>query len=247
MNQLVFANQTIVSGRTPLIAARGMPSFDLDVPAGAFVGLVGPSGSGKSALLRLLAGLDRPSAGHLTVGGVCLNELDESERQSFRANAVSIVFPSQNLLPTLTLQQNLELPLLLSPLRSSERRQRARSALEMVGLGPRGARYPRELPPVDQQRAAIARSLLNGANLILADEPCQLISPSDHGRVLDLLSQLNSVFRKTIVLATRDESVVARTSLLHRLSPGPMRTRSSLTEATQAELSRQPLIEAMSA
>jgi putative ABC transport system ATP-binding protein len=260
MNQLVFASQITASGRTALIVARDLGrrsracdshwtlrGLDLEVPAGAFVGLVGPPGSGKSALIRLLAGLERPSTGRLTVCGTCLNELDETESSRFRATALSVVFPSQNLLSNLTLCENLELPLLLTSLRRTERRERAESALELVGLGSRRARYPHELPPVDQQRAAIARSLLNGANLIVADEPCRLLAPHEHNRVLDLLSQLNSVFRKTIVLATRDESVSGRLSLLHRLSPQPGGTVSELCPRAHADIARQPLLTALSA
>ncbi|MFZ5893716.1 MAG: ATP-binding cassette domain-containing protein [Myxococcota bacterium] len=246
MNQLVLADQTPLSGRIPMIVARGLTlwrspaglqagtnarahwalpialgrcggrTFDLDVPVGAFVVVLGESGSGKSALVRMLSGLER-SNGKLSVGGVRVDELGDSELADFRGRSVSVVLPEGNLLPRLTLQQNLELPLLLSKLSRSERRERAASALEMIGLGNAGKRYPNQVQAGDVQRAAIARALLNGANLIVLDEPCRGLQGLQQTRVLDLLSQLNAVFRKTIVLATRDESASQRASHIERL------------------------------
>ncbi|MGC4094014.1 MAG: ATP-binding cassette domain-containing protein [Polyangiaceae bacterium] len=175
-----------------MVRARGLRSphgslceLDLEIPGGSYWALCGPAGSGKSGYVRLLSGLDAAGRGELYVDGTELGGLAESERAAFRARAVSVVFPSGNLVAELTLEENLELPLLLAPVPRSERRQRAESALEMVGLYKLRHRKPAQVSLLDTQRAAFARGLLSGANLILADEPCRDLAPTDAGRLLD--------------------------------------------------------------
>lgn len=231
MNHLVLAPQLVPSG-TPMISARRLVArsrvpahaplrgVHLDVKPGAFLLVLGQGGS---TFVRLLAGLERPERGLLSVDGVALERLNECEALAYRRHAVNVVLSGNNLLPDLTLTQNLELSLLLTHLPRQERRDRARSALEFVGLGAEANRRVDRVSRGAAQRAAIARTLLTGANLLVLDEPCAGAEPGERGLVLDLLTQLNRVFRKTIVLASEDRTLVERASQLEELlRPEPL-------------------------
>jgi len=165
---------------------------------------MGPSGSGKSTLLNVLAGLDRPNSGEVTVAGQRLNEMSEDELASFRAHTVGFVFQFFNLIPVLSAVENVELPLLLTSLSRAERRQRAETALRVVGLADRGTHRPRELSGGEQQRVAIARSIVTDAELIVADEPTGDLDAKNAEEILSLLQTLRRDFGKTVVIVTHD-------------------------------------------
>jgi putative ABC transport system ATP-binding protein len=169
-----------------------------------FVALMGPSGSGKSTLLNVLAGLDRPNSGEVTVAGKRLNEMSEDELAEFRAHTVGFVFQFFNLIPVLNALENVELPLLLTHLSKAERRQRAETALRVVGLSDRGDHLPRQLSGGEQQRVAIARSIVTDADLIVADEPTGDLDAKNAEEILSLLQTLRRDFGKTVVIVTHD-------------------------------------------
>jgi putative ABC transport system ATP-binding protein len=169
-----------------------------------FVALMGPSGSGKSTLLNVLAGLDRPNSGEVTVAGQRLNEMSEDELAAFRAHTVGFVFQFFNLIPVLSAVENVELPLLLTNLSRAERRQRAETALRVVGLADRANHRPSELSGGEQQRVAIARSIVTDAELIVADEPTGDLDAKNAEEILSLLQTLRRDFGKTVVIVTHD-------------------------------------------
>jgi putative ABC transport system ATP-binding protein len=176
----------------------------LHVAKQRFVALMGPSGSGKSTLLNVLAGLDRPNAGEVTVAGKRLNEMSEDELAEFRAHTVGFVFQFFNLIPVLNARENVELPLLLTHLSKAERRQRAETALRVVGLSDRADHLPRQLSGGEQQRVAIARSIVTDAELIVADEPTGDLDAKNAEEILSLLQTLRRDFGKTVVIVTHD-------------------------------------------
>ncbi|RMG14547.1 MAG: ABC transporter ATP-binding protein [Planctomycetota bacterium] len=183
---------------------HALDAFSLDIPQGGFYALMGPSGSGKTTLLNLLGGLDLPDAGRVLVDGEELAGLSGSERAQWRADNVGFVFQGFNLLGVLTALQNVELPLLLTPLPRRRRREQALYALELVGLADRAHHRPRELSGGQEQRVAIARALATDPKLILADEPTGDLDRKTADAVLDLLVRLNQEFGKTIVMVTHD-------------------------------------------
>ena len=183
---------------------HALERVSLHVERQRFVALMGPSGSGKSTLLNVLAGLDRPNSGEVTVAGQRLNEMSEDELASFRAHTVGFVFQFFNLIPVLSAVENVELPLLLTSLSRAERRQRAETALRVVGLADRGTHRPCELSGGEQQRVAIARSIVTDAELIVADEPTGDLDAKNAEEILSLLQTLRRDFGKTVVIVTHD-------------------------------------------
>lgn len=178
--------------------------IDLEIPRGDFVALMGPSGSGKTTLLNLIGGLDSPSGGELLVDGIAIDELTGDELAAWRADTVGFIFQSYNLMPVLSAQKNVELPLLLTDMGAPERARRARIALELVGLGERARHKPNELSGGQQQRVAIARALVSDPLLLICDEPTGDLDRRTADEVLTLLQQLNRDFGKTIVMVTHD-------------------------------------------
>jgi putative ABC transport system ATP-binding protein len=178
--------------------------IDLDIPEGDFVALMGPSGSGKTTLLNLIGGLDSPSGGELKVDGDRIEEHSSDELAAWRAATVGFIFQSYNLMPVLSAQKNVELPLLLTDLNASERARRAAVALQLVGLEDRGSHKPNELSGGQQQRVAIARALVSDPRILICDEPTGDLDRKTADEVLSLLQRLNSEFGKTIVMVTHD-------------------------------------------
>jgi len=194
--------------------------LDLDVPVGEFLALMGPSGSGKSTLLNLIGGLDHPSQGIVEVGGRDISKLKGRRLAAWRARHVGFVFQFYNLLPVLTAQQNVELPLLLTSLSRKERKAHANTALEIVGLGHRAGHYPRQLSGGEQQRTGIARAIVSDPTLLLCDEPTGDLDRKSGDEILDLLQALNREHGKTIVMVTHDVHAAARASRTLHLVKG---------------------------
>ena len=198
--------------------------LDLEIPDGEFLALMGPSGSGKSTLLNLIGGLDRPSQGTVEIGGERIDELSDRRLAAWRARHVGLVFQFYNLMPVLTAQKNVELPLLLTHLSRSERKKRAAIALDAVGLSNRNGHYPRTLSGGEQQRVGIARAIVTDPTILLCDEPTGDLDRKSGDEVLDLLQALNRGQGKTIVMVTHDIHAAARASRTLYLNKGRLST-----------------------
>jgi len=178
--------------------------INLDIAQGDFLALMGPSGSGKTTLLNLIGGLDSPTGGHISVGGESIDKLGAGALARWRAANVGFVFQFYNLMPMLTAQRNVELPLLLTKLSAAQRRKNAEIALQLVGLNERGSHKPTELSGGQQQRVAIARAIVSDPTLLVCDEPTGDLDRQSAEEVLGLLRQLNRDHGKTIVMVTHD-------------------------------------------
>lgn len=197
-----------------------LEGIELEVHRGEFLALMGPSGSGKSTLLHLIGGLDRPSAGAVAVEGRRIDRLGERPLAAWRARHVGFVFQLYNLLPALSAERNVELPLLLTHLNAARRRRQVRLALELVGLAHRVRHYPRQLSGGEQQRVGIARAIVNDPTLILADEPTGDLDRKSGDEILDLLQGLSRDHGKTILMVTHDPHASARASRTVHLYKG---------------------------
>jgi putative ABC transport system ATP-binding protein len=194
--------------------------LNLEVAKGEFLALMGPSGSGKTTLLNLLGGLDRPSAGTVEVAGEAIGRLSEARLAQWRARHVGFVFQLYNLLPALTAEKNVELPLLLTSLAKSERRRHVATALDVVGLAERAKHYPRQLSGGQEQRVGIARAIVTDPTLLLCDEPTGDLDRKAGDEILDLLQALNREHGKTIIMVTHDPHAAARASRTVYLDKG---------------------------
>jgi putative ABC transport system ATP-binding protein len=197
----------------------------LEVPAGEFLALMGPSGSGKSTLLNLIGGLDRPSRGTVTVGGERTDQMSDRRLAAWRARHIGFIFQLYNLLPVLTAERNVELPLLLTHLSRAERRKHVETALAVVSLSHRSKHYPRTLSGGEQQRVGIARAIVTDPTLLLCDEPTGDLDRKAGDEILDLLQALNRQHGKTIVMVTHDPHASARASRTVYLNKGQLSDR----------------------
>jgi len=198
--------------------------LDLEIPRGEFLALMGPSGSGKSTLLNLVGGLDRPSEGKVEIDGLRIDKLSDRKLAGWRARHVGLVFQFYNLMPVLSAQKNVELPLLLTKLSKAERKKRAAIALEIVGLSHRAGHYPRQLSGGEQQRTGIARAIVTDPTLLLCDEPTGDLDRKSGDEILDLLQALNREQGKTIIMVTHDIHAAARASRTLYLNKGQLST-----------------------
>ena len=198
--------------------------LNLQIPNGEFLALMGPSGSGKSTLLNLVGGLDRPSEGSVEVGGKRIDKLSERKLAAWRARHVGLVFQFYNLMPVLSAQKNVELPLLLTKLSKAERKKRASIALEIVGLSHRSGHYPRQLSGGEQQRTGIARAIVTDPTLLLCDEPTGDLDRKAGDEILDLLQALNKEQGKTIIMVAHDIHAAARATRTLHLNKGQLST-----------------------
>jgi putative ABC transport system ATP-binding protein len=189
---------------------HAVDEISLEIRAGEFLALLGSSGSGKSTLLNLLAGLDRPTAGAIHVGGRNLAALDSEELARYRRDTVGMVFQSFNLLPRMTLEENVELPLRLAEVERGERETRVKEALERVGLGARRRHRPSELSGGEQQRGALARALVNRPAILFADEPTGNLDSTNGEQILMLLREIQGSLGMTVILVTHERPLAER-------------------------------------
>ncbi len=200
---------------------RVLQNLSMEIPAGDFVALMGPSGSGKSTLLNLIGALDRPTSGAIEVQGLALQDLTDAALAHWRASNVGFIFQMYNLLPVLSAERNVELPLLLTKLSAAERRHKARAALALVGLADRTDHRPGQLSGGQEQRVGIARAIVTDPTLLLCDEPTGDLDRKSGDEVLDLLQALNER-GKTIVMVTHDPRAAERARRTLHLDKGQL-------------------------
>jgi len=197
-----------------------LDGLSLDVDSGEFLALMGPSGSGKTTLLNLIGGIDTPTSGRVTIAGTDLGTLKGPALAKWRSRHIGYIFQLYNLIPVLTALQNVELPLLLLKMSGAERRKRARTALELVGLSDRVKHFPRQLSGGQEQRVAIARAMVSDPAILLADEPTGDLDRKAGEEILNLLVRLNSEFKKTVVMVTHDPHAAERAHRIQQLDKG---------------------------
>jgi putative ABC transport system ATP-binding protein len=197
-----------------------LQGINLEIPQGDFLALMGPSGSGKTTLLNLIGGLDRPTSGSVEVAGEPISRLSDGQLAKWRSRHIGFVFQFYNLLPVLTAEKNVELPLLLTSLSGGERRQHVTTALGVVGLADRARHYPRQLSGGQEQRVGIARAIVTDPTLLLCDEPTGDLDRKSGDEILDLLQALNREHGKTIIMVTHDPHAAARARRTLHLDKG---------------------------
>jgi putative ABC transport system ATP-binding protein len=224
------ANSVLVTARNVhKVYHRGSERIDvlqgvnLDIPRGDFLALMGPSGSGKTTLLNLLGGLDRPSEGAIEVGGDRIDQLSSGRLARWRSENIGFVFQLYNLIPVLTAERNVELPLLLTNLSRTERKRRVEIALSVVGLADRAKHYPRQLSGGQEQRVGIARAIVTDPTLLLCDEPTGDLDRKAGDEILALLQALNRDHGKAIVMVTHDPHAAAAARRVVHLDKGQLR------------------------
>ena len=199
-----------------------LANLSLTVPAGEFLALMGPSGSGKSTLLNLIGGLDHPTEGSVSIAGERINALSDRQLAAWRARHIGFVFQLYNLMPVLTAERNVELPLLLTHLSKAERRKHVETALAVVGLTHRAKHFPRTLSGGEQQRVGIARGIVTDPTLLLCDEPTGDLDRKAGDEILNLLQALNREHGKTVIMVTHDPHASARSSRTVHLDKGQL-------------------------
>jgi putative ABC transport system ATP-binding protein len=197
-----------------------LDGINLAVPQGEFVALMGPSGSGKTTLLNLIAGIDRPTSGSVIVADTDVATLSEGALAKWRSRNVGFIFQFYNLIPVLTAMENVALPLMLSPLSGSQRKERALTALKIVGLADRSQHYPKQLSGGQEQRVAIARAIVTDPKVLVADEPTGDLDAKSAEEILNLMQTLNQEFKKTIVMVTHDPRAAQRAHSQKHLEKG---------------------------
>jgi putative ABC transport system ATP-binding protein len=213
---------------------RALKGVNLTIQPGEFVCLMGPSGSGKTTLLHLIAGLDRLTKGNIAIDGTFLQQLPENQLSALRHEKIGFIFQSYNLIPVLSAVENVELPLMFSAVNAKQLRRRAVQLLERVGLGDRLHHKPSQLSGGQQQRVSIARSLISNPSLVVADEPTANLDQKTGREILDLLCELNSNFRVTILVSTHDPKVAECASRVIRLADGQIVHEEILRSAAQS-------------
>ena len=199
-----------------------LQGLNLDVDKGEFVAFMGPSGSGKTTLLNLLGGLDLPSSGSITVAGDEITHMSSAKLTSWRARHVGFVFQMYNLIPVLTAFRNVELPLLLTKLSKSERREHVETALKLVGLAGRMSHYPKQLSGGEEQRVAIARAIVTDPTFLLCDEPTGDLDRKSAGEIMDLIEVLVNQYGKTVLMVTHDPRSAERARVVLHLDKGAL-------------------------
>jgi len=220
---IVTVRNVVKSYRKGREAVEVLHGLDLEIAQGEFSALMGPSGSGKTTLLNLIGGLDRPTSGEVEVSGERIDRLGSRALARWRSNHVGFIFQFYNLMPVLSAQRNVELPLLLKKMSAKERRGRALTALEIVGLADRAKHLPRELSGGQEQRVAIARAIVSDPDLLLADEPTGDLDRDTANEILELLGTLNTRHGKTILMVTHDPVAAEHASRTVHLDKGSIK------------------------
>src|SRR5437588_6621047 len=197
-------------------------NITLEVAEGEFVAFMGPSGSGKTTLLNLIAGIDKPTEGTILIAGTDVTRLSETELAIWRSRNIGFIFQFYNLIPVLTAIENVELPLILTPLSKNERRAHAETALRIVGLADRAYHYPRQLSGGQEQRVAIARAIVTDPTILVADEPTGDLDKASAEEVLELMDRLNRELNKTILMVTHDPRAAERARSVRHLDKGEL-------------------------
>ena len=210
-------NKTFRKEASQIVALN---NTSLTIEAGSFLCLMGPSGSGKSTLLNMIAGIDQPTSGEIYVGGEQITRLSQGDLAVWRNHTIGFVFQTFNLIPVLTAFENVELPLLLTRLSKTARREHVETALSLVGLRDRMTHYPRQLSGGQEQRVAIARAIVTDPALILADEPTGDLDAQSAEEVLAILEKLNKEFHKTVVMVTHDVRAARHATVVRHLDKG---------------------------
>jgi putative ABC transport system ATP-binding protein len=222
MLPIIVVNELYKSYTRDTLEVPVLNSVSLVINEGEFVALMGPSGSGKTTLLNIIAGIDRPTSGSVIVQGTDIASLSETELAKWRSNNIGFIFQFYNLIPVLTAYDNVELPLLLTPLTSSERKQQVTTALSIVGLGDRMSHLPSQLSGGQQQRVAIARAIASDPAIIVADEPTGDLDKKSAEDIMQLLTQLNQEFNKTIIMVTHDPQAAVKATIQRHLEKGDL-------------------------
>lgn len=209
--------KSYVRGKQKVEVLHGV---DLNIEAGEFLALMGPSGSGKTTLLNLVAGLDQPTGGEVSVAGDRIDQLSRGNLSDWRARHIGFIFQFYNLLPVLTAEANVEVPLLLTDLSKAQRRQRVQTAMQLVGLADRAKHKPNELSGGQQQRVAIARAIVSDPTLLVCDEPTGDLDRENAEEIMNLLQALNRSHNKTIVMVTHDPRAAEHASRELHLDKG---------------------------
>jgi putative ABC transport system ATP-binding protein len=199
-----------------------LSGINVDIAQGEFVALMGPSGSGKSTLLNLIAGIDTADEGSITIGEVEITRLSEGELARWRAGNVGFIFQFYNLIPVLTAFENVELPLLLTPLKRRERREHVEAVLSVVGLADRMDHYPSQLSGGQQQRVAIARAIVTDPEILVADEPTGDLDRASAEEILQLMDRLVHEFGKTVIMVTHDPRAAEKAHIVRHLEKGEL-------------------------
>ena len=220
---IVHIRDLVKEYRREAEVVRVLDGLSLEIETGDFVALMGPSGSGKSTLLNLIGGIDRPTAGELEVDGLRVDRLRDDSLARWRADHVGFVFQMYNLLPVLSAERNVELPLLLKDLTREQRAGRVAAALRLVGLSDRAKHRPRELSGGQEQRVGIARAIVTDPTLLLCDEPTGDLDRRSGDEILNLLQALNREYGKTIIMVTHDPHAAERAHRIVHLDKGLLR------------------------
>lgn len=222
MQPLIQVQGLFKSYRRDSLEIPVLQNINLEIAEGAFIAFMGPSGSGKTTLLNLIAGIDKPTAGKIVIGGTDVAELNETELAVWRSCNIGFIFQFYNLIPVLTALENVELPLILTPLSKKLRRAHAEAALDVVGLADRMDHYPRQLSGGQEQRVAIARAIATDPAILVADEPTGDLDKGSAEEVLDLIDRLNRELSKTILMVTHDPRAAERARSIRHLEKGEL-------------------------
>ena len=222
MSSLVSIRNLVMTYQRGPEKVHVLHGLDLEIPHGDFVALMGPSGSGKTTLLNLIGGLDTPTSGEIEIEGQRIDQFSDGQLAHWRSQHVGFVFQFYNLMPTLTAQKNVELPLLLTKLNSADRKRRAEIALSLVGLSERGSHRPNELSGGQQQRVAIARAIVSDPTFLICDEPTGDLDRQSAEEVLGLLQLLNKEHGKTIIMVTHDPKAAEHATHTIHLDKGEL-------------------------
>ncbi len=222
MQPLIQVQEVFKSYRRDSLEIPVLRNINLAIAEGDFIAFMGPSGSGKTTLLNLIAGIDKPTSGTIVIAGIDVTELNETELAVWRSRNIGFIFQFYNLIPVLSALENVELPLILSPLSKRERRSHAETALEVVGLAERMDHYPRQLSGGQEQRVAIARAIATDPAILVADEPTGDLDKNSAEEILGLMERLNRELNKTILMVTHDPRAAERARSVRLLDKGEL-------------------------